>query len=172
MVARFGFLAMPAIILAMAERRMRVAAYGVCVEGERMLITRYVSQDRSMRHWTLPGGGVEHGEDPRDTVIRELTEETGLEVEPELLLGVDSRAYTGMYGHDMHAIGVFYRIRVVGGELRNEVGNSTDLALWKPVDEVLAEARAVIVDIGLALDKATPADGHTPSVEVAGLLRY
>jgi 8-oxo-dGTP diphosphatase len=91
----------------MAERRLRVAAYGVCVEGDRMLIVRYVSQEGSVRHWTLPGGGVEHGEDPQDTMIRELAEE-----------------------------------------------------------------RAVVVDVGLELNKATPADGHTPSVEVAGLLRY
>jgi 8-oxo-dGTP diphosphatase len=60
----------------------RVGAYGVCVAGGRILLSRYTSGN-----WTLPGGGVDFGEDPYDGVIRE---ETGYVVEPEALLGVRS----------------------------------------------------------------------------------
>ncbi|CAM5344166.1 hypothetical protein SHIRM173S_12882 [Streptomyces hirsutus] len=38
----------------------------------------------------LPGGGMEHGEDPYDTVRREVEEETGYRIEVTGLLGVNS----------------------------------------------------------------------------------
>lgn len=31
--------------------------------------------------WELPGGGLEHGEDPKEALSREINEETGLTVE-------------------------------------------------------------------------------------------
>ena len=31
--------------------------------------------------WELPGGGLEHGEDPKEALSREISEETGLTVE-------------------------------------------------------------------------------------------
>lgn len=41
--------------------------------------------------WNLPGGVLEHGEAPWDGVIREVREETGLEVEVSRLAGVYSK---------------------------------------------------------------------------------
>lgn len=55
----------------------------------------YDEQDRILllRHsegniWVAPGGSVEPNEDPVDTVIREVWEEAGLQVEPYKILGV------------------------------------------------------------------------------------
>ena len=39
-------------------------------------------------------------------------------------------------GHRIQNIGVLYRVAVTGGELRNEVDESTDLAAWVPFAEV------------------------------------
>ena len=41
--------------------------------------------------WNLPGGALEHGEAPWDGVIREVREETGLEVEVSRLAGIYSK---------------------------------------------------------------------------------
>lgn len=47
--------------------------------------------------WCLPGGYVEPGEAPRETVVRETREETGLRAEPNELVDVDTRK-PGEYG--------------------------------------------------------------------------
>ena len=68
----------------------RLAAYAVCIEDGRVLLACHVPP-KGESNWTLPGGRVEHGEDPFNAVIREVAEETGCDAVVERLLGVDSR---------------------------------------------------------------------------------
>ena len=79
--------------------------------------------------WTLPGGGIEFGEDPEETMVREVLEETGLQVRPTGLAGVDSHAFENSDGL-MHAIRILYHTEIVGGALANERDGSTDQAAW------------------------------------------
>jgi hypothetical protein len=69
-------------------------------------------------------------------------------------------------------VGVFYLARVTGGELRYEVGGSTDLAQWIPPAQLEKLERSVIVDVGLELARTCPPDGHVPPIAVEGLLRH
>ena len=112
-----------------------MAACAVCVRDGRVLLARLVAADGNKR-WTLPGGGMDHGEDPYDTVIREVEEETGYAVEPVALLGVDSirRSYPRRLGTaaDFQGLRIVYEARVTGGQLRHETGGSTDMAAWHP----------------------------------------
>jgi ADP-ribose pyrophosphatase YjhB (NUDIX family) len=158
----------------MTAQQLRVAAYGLCLQDECVLLARYVSADCIVRHWTLPGGRVEHGEDPYDAVVREVAEETGYQVRVEQLLGVDSRTRRVEWdgGAVFQAMGIFYRVCIIGGRLRNEVGGSTDLATWIPVPDVRELERAVIVDVGLQLHHTQPPTGHVPPIPVEGALRH
>ncbi|MFF8611679.1 NUDIX hydrolase [Streptomyces sp. NPDC015350] len=150
----------------------RLAAYAVCVEEGRVLLAHHVS-----RTWTLPGGRVEHGEDPFDAVVREVAEETGCEAVVERLLGVDSRlipaaerAVPGGPGHQN--VGVFYRVRITGGRLRPEPNGDTVESVWTPLPDVTGLRRSSLVDIGLALARTTPATGHVAPVPVGGLIQH
>ncbi|WP_228834199.1 NUDIX hydrolase [Nocardia abscessus] len=110
----------------------RLAAYAVCIEDGRVLLVRYVPP-RGETNWTLPGGGVEHAEDPFDAVTRELAEETGCHGVVERLLGVDSRVIPAAAAHagaEHQNIGIFYRVRVTGGRLRHEPNGATAEPIW------------------------------------------
>ncbi|GAA2636961.1 NUDIX hydrolase [Actinomadura fulvescens] len=154
----------------------RLAAYGVCIEGERVLLAHYVPPE-GRPSWTLPGGRVEHGEDPFDAVVREVMEETGYEVVVERLLGVDSRvipaAERRVPGRLTHQnVGIFYRVKITGGSLRPEENGDVTESVWTPICEVTGLRRSSLVDIGLALAQTVPATGHVASIQVGGLIQH
>ena len=94
------------------EQIQRVAAYGLVRDGGRVLLTRL---GRSMHKglWTLPGGGVDFGERPVDAVVRELHEETGLDVAVDELLDADAEIYRDTrpdHRYEVHAVRFLYRL--------------------------------------------------------------
>ncbi|MGW2044450.1 NUDIX hydrolase [Streptomyces sp. NPDC001858] len=147
------------------RKSLRVAAYAVCVRGGQILLARSPAPDGTPE-WVLPGGGMEHGEDPLDTVVRELDEETGYRVEVTGLLGIDSfrnvSRRDGLRGPEDHqGLRIVYEGRIAGGELRYEVNGSTDLAAWHHLDAVPDLVRVGLVDIALALWRERPAAGRS-----------
>lgn len=152
----------------------RLAAYAVCIEDGRVLLARWVSQTGTS-NWTLPGGRVEHGEDPFDAVIREVAEETGCTAVVERLVGVDSRVIPGAEsyeGVDHQNVGVFYRVRITGGRLRPEPDGDIVESVWTEVSDVAGLRRSSLVDIGLSLALTLPATGHVAPVPVDGLVQH
>ena len=138
----------------MAEFDTRVGAYGVIVRGDRILLTHFCGPGVSS--WTLPGGGLELGEDAETAAVREILEETGYRVALDGLLGVDSvqiPARDRLDGRDrhLHSFRVIYRARVLGGELKREIGGSTDDARWVRIADVPTLDRVELVDAGLRL---------------------
>ena len=126
-----------------------MAAYAVVVRAEEVLLARWTGPRGP--EWTLPGGGLDFGEDPADAAVREVREETGYTVRLDGLLFVNSfRRLLPDAPVDFHAIQIVYAATVIGGELCNEVGGSTDMAAWHPIADVRALTRVQLVDMGLA----------------------
>ena len=90
-------------------------AGAICVDDDgRILLTRRAAEVFD-GVWDIPGGFVDDGEHPVETVRRELREETGLDVEPLDFLGV----WMDRYSEDESGpstLNLYWRARVVGGE--------------------------------------------------------
>jgi len=136
-------------------RRQRVAAYAVIVRGHEVLLSRLAGRVTKDELWTLPGGGLDHGEDPRDAVVREVHEETGLHAE----VGDSARVYSahlpGAWREgrrvDAHALRIVYDgwVPIDSPEPHVvEVDGSTMAAAWLPLAEVL-DGRVPVVPMVL-----------------------
>lgn len=134
---------------------LRVAAYAVITDDDdRVLLARWTEGRRVA--WTMPGGGLEAGEDPEDAVRREVREETGYSANSLELLGIHSRVIpTGRRTHKadapLHTLRIVYRAEITGGSLRFEEHGSTDMAGWFTLDEVAKLQRVKLVDIALRM---------------------
>ncbi|MPV36945.1 NUDIX domain-containing protein [Georgenia subflava] len=133
----------------------RVACYGVVVDDGRILLAHWAGANGA--GWTLPGGGMEPGETPQETAVREVLEETGFTVTLDDLLGVtnfwipvEERQDGGGPG-PLQGLRVIYRARITGGVLTAEADGSTDDARWFDLDDVAALERVSLVDEAVAL---------------------
>jgi 8-oxo-dGTP diphosphatase len=126
-------------------KRQRVAAYAVILREDRILLSRLSPTVTKEELWTLPGGGLDHGEDPRNAVVREVHEETGLHAEVGELARVYSAHLPGVWRQgrrvDAHALRIVYDgwVPLDSPEPRVvEVDGSTIDAAWHPINDVLS----------------------------------
>ncbi|HWU31990.1 MAG TPA: NUDIX domain-containing protein, partial [Marmoricola sp.] len=135
----------------------RTAAYGVATRGDEILLTRLSARAHLPGLWTLPGGGVDHGELPADTVAREILEETGLTATVGELIEAHSVRLTGTAPNgrteDFHGIQLLYQVAVDGGAPHvTEIGGTTDAARWVRIEEVRSGSVPVLEVVRVALD--------------------
>jgi 8-oxo-dGTP diphosphatase len=99
----------------------------VIVNCGRVLLVRRGTEPL-LGHWSLPGGMLELGESLNEGVIREVREETGLEVEPVELIELLDRIHREDDRIRYHYVIADYLCRVTGGELL--AGSDADAARW------------------------------------------
>ncbi|MGL5823668.1 MAG: NUDIX hydrolase [Nocardioides sp.] len=138
-------------------RWQRIAAYAVIRRGSEVLLTRLAANAPHAGRWTLPGGGVDHGEAPAAAVVREVAEECGAQCVVGDLMGVHDTHFTGTSpdGHtqDYHGIHLIYAASLVGDpELAvADVHGTTDAVAWHRVDQVLSGSLDVLDLVQFAL---------------------
>ncbi|GIG01081.1 NUDIX domain-containing protein [Catellatospora citrea] len=118
-----------------APTATRIVPGGVAVivdEQARVLLQRRADSG----NWSLPGGTMEIGETLEQCVVREVREETGLDVEVTGLVGVyTDPGHVIAYGDGevRQQFSLVFRARVVGGELTLS-DESTELRYVAPAE--------------------------------------
>ena len=117
--------------------RQRIAAYGLVRDADGRLLLARAAPSLTLRgRWFLPGGGVQHGENPPDSLRREIEEESGLKVSVGPLFEVLSDVRTIPDGTSLHTVRLVYEVESWEGTLRPEADGTTDAVEWFTLDEV------------------------------------
>jgi ADP-ribose pyrophosphatase YjhB (NUDIX family) len=109
---------------------MRVRVTGIVIEDGRLLL---LNQDapNTARSWSLPGGKLEDGETLAGALVREMKEETGLDVEPGRLLYVCDH----LPGDGTHVVHMTFETHRTGGTV-GDVAAGVDTTPIRGVDFV------------------------------------
>jgi ADP-ribose pyrophosphatase YjhB (NUDIX family) len=119
----------------MSAQQLRpiVAVSAILVQdGKILLVKRGAEPNKGL--WSLPGGAIELGETAREALIRELKEETGLEVEPGSVAYVHDVIHKADSRVIHHYVIISFFARLVTGKLKA----SSDAAAvqWIPLEQV------------------------------------
>jgi ADP-ribose pyrophosphatase YjhB (NUDIX family) len=121
---------------------LRVAAYAVVAVDGRVLLTQMSQNTPISGQWTLPGGGLDHGEAPIDAVVREVREETGHVLRDVRLADVGSDRFTARSPagrlEDFQSVQILYTAGVerVLEPVVLDVGGSTERSAWVPLEDL------------------------------------
>ncbi|MFD0483557.1 NUDIX hydrolase [Kineococcus sp. GCM10028916] len=149
--------------------RQRLACYAVVVADGSLLLTRLSTTTPSPGRWTLPGGGVDHGEHPIAAVVREVHEETGMDVVVTGLAEIGAEHFTGRSPRgvleDFHAVRILVTATPVEVKVPEvlDVGGSTDLAQWIPLSETEGVGLVGVAQRGLAIALSENSPGTPPA---------
>jgi 8-oxo-dGTP diphosphatase len=95
-------------------------------EGRVLLVKRGTEPARG--RWSIPGGLIELGESLSEAIVREVREETGLDVEPVELIEILDRIHREGDRVRYHYVIADYLCRVVGGTLH--AASDADAVRW------------------------------------------
>ena len=99
--------------------------------------------------WDIPGGFINYGESPENSLIREVKEETGLDIEIKSLLHVSTTIVAGLY-----FLALIYVCDVRGGKINPDRTEISEVA-WLPLGEAIRKAEMHFVRKSLELFKKT-----------------
>jgi ADP-ribose pyrophosphatase YjhB (NUDIX family) len=108
------------------ERKHRISTGAIIIQDNKILLVRYADR-QGKTYLAAPGGGVNNEEGLSQAAVREVKEETGVEVVPNKILCVED-----LYSRRYRMVKVWFLCQMVGGQLEKTQG---------AIDETIIEAK-------------------------------
>lgn len=108
----------------MKNAQFKLPVLAIVKKGNQVLLIQRHNPENPYSHakWAFPGGGIEFGEHPVDTVIRETLEETGRTINPlSDNMFIENHVFEDV---KVHVVAICYPAKYISGEINfsNEPG--------------------------------------------------
>ncbi len=100
-----------------------LGTYGLIIKDEKIVLIKKVGGPYNGK-LDLPGGTIEWGETPEQTLIRELKEEVGIDVIKYELFDANSTVFEWIHKEELekgHHLGIFYKVLNYNNELLDDI---------------------------------------------------
>ena len=126
--------------VAIADISWRIHVYGIVIDGDKILL----SPQHRAGGYDLPGGKVDLDEQLDSALVREVKEETGIDVEIVEQLTVRDNFFKVTFREPQetwHSVMIYYLCRAVGGEISTDGFNEHEKqyaakAEWVPLSSL------------------------------------
>ena len=127
----------------------RIGCYAIIIEDNKMALVKKAGGGYKGKY-DLPGGGMDHGEIPSETLKRECMEETGCEVESEELFDVHAVNIIWQMKEnlieDLHHIGILFKVKLKQSNLKEDADGLDSLgARWMDIKDLTKETTSPFV---------------------------
>ena len=112
---------------------IRTRAQALIIDNGHVLLAKHHDLTIDQIYWCMPGGGVEAGESPEQAAVRELKEETNLDI--RIIHKIGELALPGVT--QGYAKGVTFLAEIVGGDMR--LGHDPEQVHW--IDKFLMDVQ-------------------------------
>ena len=136
------------------EKTRHLGVYGLIIEDNKVLLVKK-SRGAYTGKLDLPGGSIEHGEKPEETLKRELLEETNCNIKDYKLLDANSVVVEWIH-HDklesMHHIGIIYDVKIENHNIKKDADGQDSLgANWYNLQDLTLDMISPLTSLALKL---------------------
>ena len=136
------------------EKTRHLGVYGLIIENNKILLVKK-SRGAYTGKLDLPGGSIEHGEKPVETLKRELLDETNCNIKECKLLDANSVVVEWIHHEQlesMHHIGIIYDVIIENHNIKKEADGQDSLgANWYNIDDLSSDIISPLTTLALKL---------------------